>query len=78
MRSTERLSAGFLAEFVQLAALEFVAASVRVDNQRRLPHGQDEGRFAVTVAPFQCPAPGRKYIFVNSLESHGKVSNIRC
>ena len=55
-----------------------MAAPVRIDNQRWLLHGQDEGRFTVTVAAFQCPAPGRKYILVNSLESHGKVSDVRC
>ena len=65
-----------LAQFVQLAALEFVAAPVRIDDQRRLVHRQDERRFAVAVAALQGPAPRRKHIFVNSLESHGKVSVI--
>jgi hypothetical protein len=65
-----------LAQFIELAALEFVAAPVGIDDECRLAQGQDERRFAVAVAALQGPAPRRKRIFVNSLESHGKVSVI--
>ena len=66
----------FLAQLVQLAALEFVAAPVGIDDECRLAQGQDKRRFAVAVAALQGPAPRRKRLFVNSLESHGKVSVI--
>ncbi len=61
-----------LAQFVQLAALEFVAAPVGIDDECRLAQGQDERRFAVAVRPFRAQRLGGSVSLSTRLKAMAK------